>query len=112
MGFNGRTHFDPVFLFRAFPPFRLFMIFLSNYLLHIYRTMLLLYPQSLFGQVLGSWLEHVNLPSDSLSFLLYFDRIIVFLFNPTCTFFLLDVWDVDPARYCVELREAGEYDTR
>jgi hypothetical protein len=92
MGFDGRTHFNIprcIFLFRVFPHFRLFVIFLSDDLLHICRTMLLLYPSSLFEHALGSWLEHaimiVTTPATrSLSFLC-FDRIVAFLFNPTCT---------------------------
>jgi hypothetical protein len=75
----------------AFLPFRLFMIFISDDLLHIYRTMMLLSPLSLFEHALGSWLEHVNHPNDSLPFLCFdtlYCRIVVFLFNPTCIFLL------------------------
>jgi hypothetical protein len=54
------------------PAFSTFMGFFPEDLYHIYRTMLLLYPSSLFGHALGSWLEHVNHPNDTLSFLFVF----------------------------------------
>jgi hypothetical protein len=91
-----------------------FMIFFSDDLLHIYRTMLLLYPSSLFRHMLGNWLRHVDHPSHSLflSLSFFFDRIIAFLFSLTCTLLSLKVCDPDPARYRVDLWEADDYDIR
>ena len=48
----------------------------------------------------------------SVSFLC-FDKIIAFLFNPTCTLLSLRcVCDINPARYSVELWETDGYNIR
>jgi hypothetical protein len=65
------------------PPFRLFMIFFPT-IEFIYIEQCCCCVLSLFGHELGSYLEYANHPSDSL-FLLCFDWIVAFLFNPTCT---------------------------
>lgn len=100
MGFDSQTHFNIllwVFLFRAFPPFRLFMIFFRLFTSYtVYREMLLLYPSSLFEHVLA-----VGSATPSLSF-----------FCIDISFFLLGMCDVDTALYCVQLREADGYNTR
>ena len=64
----------------------------SDYLLHIYRIILLLYLSSLFRHALGSWLRHVDHPSEpqrlpplrSLYFLSLIGSLLS-LFNLTCT---------------------------
>jgi hypothetical protein len=77
--------------------------------------MLLLYPPSLFGHMLGSWLRHVDHPSDSLFRSLSFLSLIGSLLSFSTSlvpFFLLGVCDADPTRYRVELWEADGYDIR